>query len=132
MDASFPDRLRDRLYFAFERFHQRSEVVDAVRRGRAVSDPALARAAVERARMFREHRGRFFWIASPWTVICVCLGFLVGAVLFALGGNWILTGVFVVEAAMWPFLYARATRRQMEAARHAEEANEQLTRASAG
>jgi hypothetical protein len=130
MGSTVVDRWRDRLYFAFARFHQRAEVVDAVRRGRAVSDPELAPAAVERARMLQEHEGRFFWVASSGTVVSLCLVFLGVAVVFAVEGNWVVAALFVAEAVVWPVVYSRGTQKLMTQARRAEKANEKLARST--
>jgi hypothetical protein len=130
MGSSVVDRWRDRLYFAFARFHQRSEVVDAVRNGRAVHDPALAPAAVERARVIEKGFGPNSWRRSPGVIIsitAVCSGV---AIYGAVSGDWKLFVAFAGQAAFYPFLLARTTKRQTAQARRAEEVNEQLSRST--
>src|SRR5262245_36665514 len=99
-------------------FHERAEVADAVRRGRAVSDSRLAAQAVERARRRQSRR-------PEWWVVAV----------LAVGVAWLVVGLvqdewyFVVAAPFWSAAVLRGLPLQLRNASRAERANRELLEA---
>jgi hypothetical protein len=94
---------------------ERREVARAVRHGTAVTDPALASAAVLSARLQREPLGRLPWSDHTGTVLMVLGSLVFAAGLWRLRGVSITIGIFMVALGA----YTRHLRRRSEQAEHA-------------